>query len=311
MTSSQKTTKSAKSRASIDKKKQDFDCVHFAFPSGQNIELEIKKTNSTAPSIFFVGIKKGGSTLLAKIVREVAKKGKRELFEFSKMVFDRGIAESFVQEDRDAVFQRPGYIFGIFRWVPESNVLALENIPRSDGSIPRVFLMVRDPRDALVSLYYSDAYSHPVPKDGELRERYLERRDRLKDVPIDSFVMEEATSYARNYFRTLQLLAIPGVTVVRYEDVIYDKVALILIVARELGVHLAASELETLRAKHDVFPEEEKSDAHIRQVHPGNHVSKLSPQTIGYLNRLFFPVLSTFGYSEAETHHAWARFRGP
>jgi hypothetical protein len=51
-----------------------------------------------------------------------------------------------------------------------------------------------------------------------------------------------------------------------------------------------------IASSQDVFPTEEQVDRHIRQVHPGNHKTKLRPETISELNKTFGATMAFFGY---------------
>lgn len=82
------------------------------------------------------------------------------------------------------LFKRRGYVYSVFGG-------AIEGIPALEQY--RIFLMVRDPRDVLTSMYYSSAYSHPVPEaTGDKREAFLARRRHTREISIDQFALENA-----------------------------------------------------------------------------------------------------------------------
>lgn len=130
---------------------------------------------------------------------------------------------------------------------------------------------MRDPRDALVSKYFSVAFSRSLPPastaaDGGVREGLL----RLKDDPL--------------------------LTVYRYEDVVLDKRPWITDIAKRLNLALPQPLLESILTAVDVDPSEERPTAFVRRVVPGDHLEKLAPGTIEELNSRFGDFLHAFGY---------------
>src|SRR5581483_992537 len=82
-------------------------------------------------------------------------------------------------------------------------------------------LLVRDPRDALVSEYFSSAYSHSLPstggEDGAKADLLNQRRQALA-TPIEESVLEHAKSMRRTVAEYLPLARDPNTLVLRYED---------------------------------------------------------------------------------------------
>lgn len=56
----------------------------------------------------------------------------------------------------------------------------------------KILLVLRDPRDILVSSYYSVAYSHPFPDDKERTKEFLTERYRVRDMTVDQYVIEQS-----------------------------------------------------------------------------------------------------------------------
>lgn len=271
--------------------------AQFRFPGGKRIRLEVPDTTSDLASAYLFGIKKGGSTMLAGMMRDLAPYTELSVFEYPKLAFDKGMPESSATEDLNGVLSRPGHVFGVFRWLPESDILKLhEMIRRNDRREAHCLLLVRDPRDALVSLYYSDARSHPIPKAGPLKQVYSDNRERLAHVGIDDYVLEQAPVFLRHFCRTMQLFALPDLRVLRYEDIVYDKPRLVRALAETMQASPDARTISRIATHHDRIPTLEHENHHIRQVHPGNHAMKLRPETVAALDVLFAPVLATFGY---------------
>lgn len=272
--------------------------ARFKFPGNRIATLTLPETTSDQPSTYLVGIKKGGSTLLAKVMRDIAPYADRPVFEYPAVAFLEGLPGTRTIDDIDGALRKPGYIYGVFRWAPESDLFDLGSLQQEDGRRTAQFLLLfRDPRDVLVSLYYSDAKSHPIPKTGLLRDQMLKKREELEAISLDEYVLIQAPAYLRHFYRTLQLETIPGVKVLRYEDIIYDKKQLVSTVADVMNAELEPSIVEEIAKRHDQIPSHEKEDSHVRQVHPGNFRKKLKPETIDELNKIFSVILGKLGYT--------------
>lgn len=267
--------------------------VTFVFDKIGSRRFQLPETESDAPPVHVFGVKKGGSTLLARVVRDLAPFGPRTLWEPARAFFQDGLPMYRCTQDLDGALTRPGYVYSTFRWLPENWLLDLHG-----GAVQRGILLVRDPRDMLVSLYYSDMKSHSIPDEGPLRQGMLAQREALESggTSIDDYVLTKGDQFLRNYFRTLQLMTVDGIRVVRYEDIIYDKRHLVDAIADLLNVDTDEDTLDTISARHDVRPDSERPNAHIRQIDPGNHREKLRNDTIAALDDRFGPVLSLLGY---------------
>ena len=273
--------------------------VRFDFgPLGVH-RFELPETRTDASPVHFFGVKKGGSTLLAQVVRDLVPRSDLSLWEPPKEFFSRGLPMYQCVRDLDDALARPGLAIGTFRWLPENWLMNLHA-----GVPTRGLLLVRDPRDMLVSFYYSAIESHAVPgehSEGPIRETMMRRRETLQadGTDVDTFALLKAPQFLRNYLRTLQLLTIDDLVLLRYEDIIYDKAELIVAVAERLRADMSDHEVKQLVEKHDVRPDLERPTEHIRQVHPGNHREKLAPETVRRLDETFGVVLDMLGYERA------------
>lgn len=271
--------------------------VSFKYPGGRVAALEIPDTTSNDPSTYLVGVKKGGSTLMAKIMRDIAPFADRPVFEYPSVAFRDGLPWFRTVEDIDSALRKNGYIYGVFRWLPENDLFDLGAMDEESRARKARFLaLFRDPRDILTSLYFSDAKSHAIPKSGPLRAQMLKNRDQLASIELDDYVLQKAPSYLRHFYRTLQVETMPDSRVLRYEDIIYDKALLVREMAGAMGADMPEKEIARIAAKHDQIPDSENEDKHIRQVHPGNYLKKLKPETIEKLDDIFSVILSKLNY---------------
>lgn len=180
------------------------------------------------------------------------------------------------------------------------------NIP-ADLRRYRVILHLRDPRDALTSLYYSHVYSHRRtpgvfnPSDDE--------RAAWERGGIDAFVLSKAPQVLELY-QTLcsRLLGREQVQLVTYERLVTDYAGwlagylsafdhieppprrILGLVPRPNSQARIARRLER-RFCREFTPVAEDVRAHRRQVAPGDHRRKLAAATIAELDGMFADVL--------------------
>jgi hypothetical protein len=161
-------------------------------------------------------------------------------------------------------------------------------------------LMVRDPRDAIVSDYFSTAHSHPVPEPFEgfddTHSWTLKRRADARAATIDAWVLEHSRYLNRTMVQYAPVTALPTTLVVKYEDCIFKKDELLRVIAGHFGWHIDDEVIARILAWADVRPDQEDPESFIRQVTPGDHRHKLRRRTIAQLNRRLKDSMRLFGY---------------
>lgn len=161
-------------------------------------------------------------------------------------------------------------------------------------------VQIRDPRDILVSEYYSNAWIHP---DTAWSERRKELRQVIQTMSIDDYVLEGAEKLGT--FGNLPLivryqpilnLSLPDnhqIIIVRYEDMIRDFKNWLIKVMQPFELEdILVTEYHE-KYKHEFQPKEETLH-HKRKMTPGDHREKLRPETIEKLNSIFQEILNQF-----------------
>ena len=199
----------------------------------------------------------------------------------------------------------------------------IRSLPPSFLSESSVLLMVRDPRDCLVSMYFSFLGSHTAP--GHLNE--IEKRTWLDSVwkkraetAIDNYVIEKSQGYLKNLQAMLAFAHMSAnCIVIKYEDYILDKKMLCNCINAVIDSlqHSAESErvlrslwrgirdqllgrrsrqMDRITRKHTFIPTRESQGQHIRQALPGDHRTKLQKGTVQKLDLIFGEILNKFNY---------------
>jgi len=156
---------------------------------------------------------------------------------------------------------------------------------------------VRDPRDILVSEYFSLGWRH---RDQAWNEDEKQRREDIQQLTIDQYVLGEAETSKQplltRYLPLLEELEKPTTHVVKYETMVEDFPAWLRTVLPI--VELNSNDDIDYLARHyrHEFQPGTGDNAHKRNVSAGDHQLKLQPETIAVLNKRFAPILSALDY---------------
>lgn len=243
-------------------------------------------------SIAFFTIHKAASVFAGSVLRRMAKLSGYKCIHYEACSFAGGelpYRYDLLGDWSEKIYPPKGYFFGPFR--EYHNALPwLHN-----GSI---ILHLRDPRDVLVSLYYSLRYSHSIPnanKNVALNMRST--REAISLIDINEFVLEEAPRIKKVYSNYLEGFAnLNSLWISKYEEMIGDFTGWLVKACRFLEVENPAKMVEILKGMQSVEVSENKNN-HKRQVTPGDHLRKLNSDTICKLDMALKDVLIKTGYS--------------
>ena len=185
----------------------------------------------------------------------------------------------------------------IENWERHAGVFA--PIRRADFFPPAFFkegdkglLMMRDPRDCMVSGYYGFLRLHSGGMNNpEQRANY--------EKGVDRYVLENMLvryrSAVQDYIDLLE--QIPAITVLTYEEMVTDFPSFFAKFYERLDFNPDYYD-RLLRQQATKFepPAAEDIDSHKRQMLPGDHARKLAPETIATINDRMGPQLRYFGY---------------
>jgi hypothetical protein len=188
------------------------------------------------------------------------------------------------------------------------------DIPRLESY--DVILHLRDPRDVLVSMFYSYCYIH----SGEIPPNTGYRKA-AADEGIDAFALAKASEMSRRYpgdygtgghvedligniparYRNYleHLVGRSNVTLLRYEEMVTDYPSWLEKFSRPFPLPDRQALLASSAAQSATLFPRRSSDvmSHVRHVTPGDFRNKLKPQTIKRLNEVFAEVLDRLAYA--------------
>lgn len=200
---------------------------------------------------------------------------------------------------RPVTFAGQGYVYGPLRLSSSKDsdgyrlVIALVSERDFVRNKPCVF-MVRDPRDILVSSYYSFAYTHPLSPVAEIREQQLRERGEVQSMTLDDYALSQAEERRRNFacLDDLYTACSRGV-LLRYEDMVEDFDRF----AEGLCTHLDIRPRVLRNLERRSRPRRQADNSqHRRSGRPGQFREVLRPETISRLNEQLGETLKVFGY---------------
>lgn len=260
----------------------------------KGVVFTLDETKS-GPPLFVLSVRKSGSTMLNSAMRRLAKFNDVNFVDVGGTMFRHDIpAGQWSQDVELGHILCRGNAYGGFRNFPSG--LAQHELFAAGLKV----LLVRDPRDALVSEYFSNAYSHKLPdaQSGETgaRERLLTQRSAALEASIEDYVSKRAPAMARTIAEYGGLLSDKNTLLLKYEDVIFDKQKMILDIAKHFGWTCQPRQMQAIVEAIDIRPTEERPKEFVRRVTPGDHLEKLSAKTIARINSQMGDVLGRFGY---------------
>jgi hypothetical protein len=190
------------------------------------------------------------------------------------------------------IFKPAGYFYGAFGGMIEG-IAGLDHY--------KVILMTRDPRDILVSYYYSMAYSHPVPsQQGDKFDGFMDLRRAALEAALDDYAVAESDKLCGilQRYKVLLLDKYPHVYITSYENMISDFHGWLTDLLNYCDVEISDGFLRSLIEENErLRPKKENVQKHIRKGTHGDYKNKLRPDTIDYLNKKFSPFYEVFGYT--------------
>ena len=230
--------------------------------------------------MFVIGLNKAGSTLLNNMMAPLCHHAGLRHVSFSNQLRALGVSRERVPPSAlSKVFESTGYAYIGFRGLDAS-------VPLPDFASGRTVFLVRDPRDMLVSVYFSRGFSHRPPGkafDETLLRDFEARRQNVIDTPIDEYALSHAQEFIDLYQKTWEQLSKINHRIWRYEDVIFEKKQWAVEMLDYLELDMPVEVINRVVERNDVVPDIENKHDHIRRVTPGDHVDKSNLKNSSHL----------------------------
>lgn len=267
--------------------------IHLA--SGRSVSFEIED-RSGRPALFVLGVRKSGSSVLNAICTALAAHNDYQYADIAGAFFGHNVlVRDWANDPAINTLLKSGNVFGGFREFPP--ILQSSALFRA---APKV-LLVRDPRDALVSEYFSNAYSHTIPEardgNGDVNELMQKFRTETLATSVEDSVLRQARHMARTLVQFAPMCDDENCTIMKYEDVVLNKRKMIALICQRFGWTADENLVAAILNWADVMPEKENPTAFVRQVTPGDHRNKLSLPAIEQLNEILREGMALFGYA--------------
>lgn len=262
----------------------------------EGVTFPVDPADPSRPAWFALGVRKSGSSMFNRAVKLLAKFNAVNWIDLAGDLFDHDVPFFRWREGEvPPALVVGGNCYGGFRDCPTG----LTRHPEFARGLK--VLLVRDPRDAIVSEYFSTAHTHRMPgagshAEGGAGDDMLKRRESAQGQSVEDYVLAEAGKLAETIERYLPLLGDPKLLVLRYEDIIFDKAKMVRDVARHFGWGVTLGQVDAVLKWIDVRPEVEDPTKFIRKVTPGDHREKLSAPVIAELDEMLGEGMAAFGY---------------
>jgi hypothetical protein len=248
------------------------------------------KLFSRKPSVLFISIHKCATTFFAREV--MGRFTGRIPIDYQKLHYEtNGIIT--------VKTRKFGFVYGPIRILDQKHPsLEITRTLLREGNLGgrKLIFLVRDPRDIIVSMYYSFGFTHPLSPNEEIKAYQLERRRKIREKTIDEYALQIAPQVKEKFdiIRSLmQSVPAEDRILLTYEEMVeeFDD-----FYHRFSGfVELDPGVREKIFT-HTRPMEKEQLTQHKRKGAPGDYKTKLKKVTIDTLNNILGSTLTEFGY---------------
>lgn len=206
-------------------------------------------------------------------------------------------------------FKKSGFIYGPIRIVANkegkknkninSLLMPLLNEAFIEGK--RCLFIIRDPRDILVSSYYSFGFSHQLSSNPTVQKRQLKLRGKISNQTIDEYVITHVDQQIEKFNRLGKLFnSCKNGSILRYEDLINDYETFI----DNFQNHIQLNQKSINNLYIASRPKEiEDPSSHHRSGQVGGYQKHLQHETIDILDGKLSNIIKKYHYASPFLGH--------
>ena len=273
----------------------------FTIPFKYKTEISLLKgksvNSSQAKSVMHFSMNKAATQYVKNVLETIALENEMVPVKFNEyaMTCDLPFFHQLSLEEMKKykhVFKSKGFLYTVFSEMFYDVV---------DFKKYNIVFSIRDPRDILVSNYYSSAFSHSLPPiSGNKRKDFIKMREWVKSVEIDEYVLAESERVYNVFdkYKTELIEKHPNVAVLKYETMVSDYSQWLSQLSAKTEMKLSHTlQNELTESFHKNRSKKEDINAHTRKGVAGDYLEKLKPETIKTLNNKFQQLLDFYGYN--------------
>lgn len=245
-------------------------------------------------SVYFYTLHKCASTLFGGYFLE-------HINGLKKVDYAAKLYHGDISSDKEIEFKRKGYLYGPIRVsagrrFAEGKYLVAQTTEIEFIKNKTAIFFIRDPRDILVSSYYSFGFTHPYSPVPEMREAQQAQKEYIQSLSVDEYVIQKVDHQVITFERIHELASIcENSVVLKYEDMItkFDEFKSNLLRNLSVDDHVMEELFLRSRPKNN-----EDTTSHRRSGIVGGFREKLKPKTIHEINKKLNDVLTKFEYEK-------------
>ena len=275
-------------------------CFQLLRPCSVGALLALTFGKSRPKSVLFFTQHKSASTFVTQILMSFSKLEKPlKHVNYGNILSDVGCLLDFEQRfpvendwyyqyDR-TLFKRTGCVYGPFR----------QPFFASDFDFFKKIIFLRDPRDALISRFYSFGFSHGVPKGTETKKFFLDERDKIHAEGIDNYCIRMAAEWSKpllSGYKKMVDRSIEKPLVITYEDYVDCPLDIIAAVFHYCGAEHYNDLAASLAEKANPISASVDINSHKRSGRKSQYLTELRPESIHEIENILMDEMTFFGW---------------
>ncbi len=156
----------------------------------------------------------------------------------------------------------------------------------------KIILFVRDPRDILISDYFSKKYSHNI-----INKKFLNQKKEAKKLDLDTYVLKNAKIYLRIFNQYISLFTLSDFTLIKYNTMINNPKRFQSLLVEIFDLDQSKKEIKNFFKKELKQDFKKNNYSSHRKTGTINIYKKfLKQKTILKLNKIYKPILLKYKF---------------